>query len=306
MIPVVCYYSYKGGAGRTSTCYNTLPFLIEKFGASPDKPILVVDADLDSAGLTYLFGYVDRILRNECRDVMDSLEGGALAGARGDTFLRSLPDVSARLDADRGTVKFLGTIDSNRRGQRENANSDEGLNSRSFDGFSSLISACEDNAYSAVVFDLASGTQKSSLVLQELSNIFVCCMRATHQFTKGTFDYLTSIAESARLNNNVLILVPVSIPLEDSNEKTSAISVITNEARTPEIENGHFILDTTLIEVDTFGIPEVNLLKWRETLLSTIRNRQFKKDEEIAIQRYELLAERIYSAHNTLNQEDVY
>ena len=52
-----CYtfYSYKGGSGRTTTLLNTTKHLIDELGASAQKPILLVDADLESAGLTYFF-----------------------------------------------------------------------------------------------------------------------------------------------------------------------------------------------------------------------------------------------------------
>ena len=52
-----CYafYSYKGGSGRSTTCINTLLHLVKKMDASPQHPILLVDTDLESAGLTYFF-----------------------------------------------------------------------------------------------------------------------------------------------------------------------------------------------------------------------------------------------------------
>ncbi len=53
----MCYtfYSYKGGSGRSTTCVNTLLHLIRKMKAGPQHPILLVDTDLESAGLTYFF-----------------------------------------------------------------------------------------------------------------------------------------------------------------------------------------------------------------------------------------------------------
>lgn len=52
-----CYtfYSYKGGSGRTTTLLNTTKHLAEMLGTSKEHPILLVDADLESAGLTYFF-----------------------------------------------------------------------------------------------------------------------------------------------------------------------------------------------------------------------------------------------------------
>ena len=63
MTKTKCYsfYSYKGGSGRSTTAMNTVRHLIEELGASPTKPILMIDADLESAGLTFLFGLRNRI-----------------------------------------------------------------------------------------------------------------------------------------------------------------------------------------------------------------------------------------------------
>ena len=57
-----CYtfYSYKGGSGRTTTALNTIKHLYGQFNG-PLQRILLVDADLESAGLTYFFGLEKRI-----------------------------------------------------------------------------------------------------------------------------------------------------------------------------------------------------------------------------------------------------
>ena len=49
------FYSYKGGSGRTTTLVNVTKHLAEKLNASKEHPILLVDADLESAGLTFFF-----------------------------------------------------------------------------------------------------------------------------------------------------------------------------------------------------------------------------------------------------------
>lgn len=49
------FYSYKGGSGRTTTAVNTVKHLAEVMCANSKNPILLVDADLESAGLTYFF-----------------------------------------------------------------------------------------------------------------------------------------------------------------------------------------------------------------------------------------------------------
>lgn len=49
------FYSYKGGSGRSTTLVNTAKHLADILNADCEHPILLVDADLESAGLTYFF-----------------------------------------------------------------------------------------------------------------------------------------------------------------------------------------------------------------------------------------------------------
>jgi len=60
---IVSFYSYKGGAGRTTTAVNTIPYIAEKLGADKNNPVLVVDMDLESAGITYFYDLQDRFLK---------------------------------------------------------------------------------------------------------------------------------------------------------------------------------------------------------------------------------------------------
>ena len=59
-----CYtfYSYKGGSGRSTTAMNAVYHLISELNASPTNPILLVDVDLESAGLTFYFNQEDRFM----------------------------------------------------------------------------------------------------------------------------------------------------------------------------------------------------------------------------------------------------
>ncbi len=52
----ITFYSYKGGSGRSTTAINTVKALAKKMGACAEKPILLIDADIESAGLTYFLG----------------------------------------------------------------------------------------------------------------------------------------------------------------------------------------------------------------------------------------------------------
>jgi len=78
-IPCYSFYSYKGGSGRSTVLMNTVKYLADKLCASPMHPILVVDADLESAGLTYLFDCERRFIGvttkciNTCRVLFSSI-----------------------------------------------------------------------------------------------------------------------------------------------------------------------------------------------------------------------------------------
>ena len=52
----IAYFSYKGGAGRSSLAYNTIPLLADALNATAENPIVLIDLDVDSAGLTFLLG----------------------------------------------------------------------------------------------------------------------------------------------------------------------------------------------------------------------------------------------------------
>lgn len=95
-----CYtfYSYKGGSGRSTTLVNTLPHLIKELKADSEHPILVVDADLESAGITYFFESTRKfsnqfieainttklILRGNEDDYLEGAQANIIFGARGD------------------------------------------------------------------------------------------------------------------------------------------------------------------------------------------------------------------------------
>lgn len=54
----ITFYSYKGGSGRSTTLVNTALHLMkeELLDVTPSTPLLIVDTDIESAGLTYFFG----------------------------------------------------------------------------------------------------------------------------------------------------------------------------------------------------------------------------------------------------------
>ena len=56
---ITTFFSYKGGAGRSTTCLNTIPFIAEREEAFSRAPLILVDMDIESAGMTYLLNKQD-------------------------------------------------------------------------------------------------------------------------------------------------------------------------------------------------------------------------------------------------------
>ena len=51
----ISFFSYKGGAGRSTLAYNVIPILAAEYiQPTAESPIIVVDTDVDSCGMSYL------------------------------------------------------------------------------------------------------------------------------------------------------------------------------------------------------------------------------------------------------------
>src|SRR5258708_37037738 len=66
MSKVVTFYSFKGGAGRTVCTANVSHFIAQKRHATPENGVLLLDMDLDSAGLTIMLDHFEPYRRLEC------------------------------------------------------------------------------------------------------------------------------------------------------------------------------------------------------------------------------------------------
>ena len=102
------FYSYKGGSGRSTTLLNTTMHLAEILSASKEHPILLVDADIESAGLTYFFGcenkFSDRMHLTIHSESFINKAAAILEGVKCDNMfgnfidrLFSCDDIAARL-----------------------------------------------------------------------------------------------------------------------------------------------------------------------------------------------------------------
>lgn len=287
---VITFYSYKGGAGRSSTTLNTLPYLVKALGASAERPLLLLDMDLDSAGMTYLLrcdtyfheNYdVKQFLRNEVKwsdDETDDLESHPL--------LRRFVPVGDVLGVEKEAVLFLGD------------NDEEPIDNDEMDGakeatVKKLKNFCRNNDLPGIVLDSAAGDQFSAILATKYATEIVCCMRPTTQFRIGTFNYLGRLEKNSVKNS--IILLPTVVPngeviIDDEPQKARSIEIIKKKAE----KLGGLTINTTFVNPEMFGINEVQRFKWQEGVLYSIAQEQeLAEDEKIACKRYERLAELI-------------
>ena len=285
----ITFYSYKGGAGRSSTALNTLPFLVKELNADAKHPILLLDMDLDSAGMTYLLGCdkyfqknydIKQFLLNEEKWSFEQTDDLA-----NHTLLKHFLPVGDLLGVEKNAVLFLGD------------NDEKPIDNDQMDGgkeelFKKLRTFCKNNSIPAYVIDSAAGDQFSAILATGNSKSVVCCMCPTMQFRMGTFNYLNRLAENSF--ESEIILLPTVVPendleLDGEEQKKRAIDNILY--RTKKIEDKLKICTNFVCE-DIFGINEVHRFKWKEGVLYLIaKNQQLSPDEVTAYERYKKLAE---------------
>lgn len=290
----ITFYSYKGGAGRSSTTLNTLPYLVESMRASANAPIIVLDMDLDSAGMTYLLG-LDVHFKGRY-DVKSFLMGDeswsdAPAGSLAEhEFYQKLVPVGETLGVENEAVLFLGVDDAKLVDNNQMDGTKEGV-------FNKLRRFCRKNGIKAVVIDSSAGDQFSAVLSTGAADDIVCCMRPTMQFRIGTFNYLDRLAALHRTNQRILLL-PTVVPnvdreIDGEYQKEKAVTNILD--RTNFLKKKHtniMKVDTRFINVDALGINEVERFKWKEGVLYKLsKTSEMKEDELEAMKRYEKLAE---------------
>lgn len=283
----ITFYSYKGGAGRSSTTLNTLPYLVESMRASANAPIIVLDMDLDSAGMTYLLG-LDVHFKGRY-DVKSFLMGDeswsdAPAGSLADhEFYQKLVPVGETLGVENEAVLFLGVDDAKLVDNNQMDGTKEGV-------FNKLRRFCRKNGIKAVVIDSSAGDQFSAVLSTGAADDIVCCMRPTMQFRIGTFNYLHRLSEKTQ--DKRIVLLPTVVPSTDKEidgemQREKAIKNIC--ARVEDLDMR--MVRTDFVTEDCLGINEVERFKWKEGVLYKIgQTSELTADEKEATRRYSKLA----------------
>jgi cellulose biosynthesis protein BcsQ len=283
----VTFFSYKGGAGRSSTALNTLPYLVDVLGADKNSPILLLDMDLDSAGMTYLLG-LDKHFQDGTYDIKDFLTGAENWSSKKaekleeHTLYKNFFPVGKKLGVENEAIMFLGVDDRKKIDNSDMAGAEEQV----FDSFDNF---CYNNNIKAVVIDSAAGEQPVAVLSIKAASTVVNCMRVTTQFRIGTFNFLERYKENKR--NIRIILLPTVVPedreIDGEMQLHNTVDDIIERIKDKKLEN----VNTDFINEAEFGINEVARFKWREDVLYKIAKTQsLTNDEEIAAARYKKLA----------------
>ncbi len=288
---VVSFHSYKGGSCRTSTCLNTLPFLAKKLEATAEHPILVVDTDIDSQGLTYLMG-AERCFEEYDAKVMLSNKipdrNRVLPFERHEFFKYCVP-VGNHLGIEDRSVYCLGLNDSKPMDVQD-------YNGRIDMALASLYTMCLRMGVRAIVYDTASGDQISAAAACKASKVMVCCLRPTKQFCVGTGRFLGRFRERVNMGDEQVtrvIVLPTAVPRNDItilgvNQLEDSVRRIKEIVRDLPYE-----VSKEFLTQNNFGIPEVERFKWQEDILYALKQTgeiESEQDSLLALDRYESLA----------------
>lgn len=293
---IITFHSYKGGAGRSSTALNTLPYLVKELDANKNSPILLLDMDLDSAGMTYLLNKEKHF--QDCNyDIKDFLVGEEKWSVEPTAKLEDHPlykkfvPVGEELGVENEAVVLLGvnddtTLDNNQ------------MTSTKDEIFNKLSQFCRKNNIKAVVIDSSTGDQFSAILSIKAAKLVVHCIRVTKQFRIGSFNYLKRLK---KLNTDKkIILLPTVVPTTDReidniSQRKIVVEDILKRIKVFELDN----VINDFIDLDQLGINEVERFKWKEGVLYKIeKEMELIDDEKEASKRYLKLAQLIKAVDN--------
>ncbi len=309
----ITFFSYKGGAGRSTLAYNTIPILAKKhYNPTKESPMIVIDMDIDSCGMSYLLGANKYVTpENSIQSFLhDSKEARMQARSiQEHPLLNKLCPVGHAFGYhDNDAILLFPAMD----GQLidENTQSNYSDNGNPYaEAFRSFQKLCRGFDVPAIVIDSAVGNNATANISNAAANTIVCCMRPTTQFVNGTYRYLYGL-ENDKFNdisiqkktfrNKDIIIVPNVIP---QTQITINGNFYPNTAITKIISDFSYFKDDELanryhfemLETDEFGIPAVDKFMWCEDILCRQDEGTLNANEKTALERYNKLASLIYN-----------
>jgi len=325
----VSFYSYKGGAGRSTTSWNTIQRLVGLMNPTEKEPFVIVDTDTESAGSTFLYRAKGHFEKSKlCMSIQKRIKDGQAknyvdpsSDEDKSKFFNGMHPIGTSffgLPKDRDkAVLFIGAdLDKNSREDMRNLEKNEN-GTQMIKNFKNIAKACKRCGAKALFFDTPSGTQDLARQSIQYSDIIVCCMRPTNQFREGTIGQLTEfiINDRNESSSRKYILTPTAICVDPGQKFTlggqkedypqKSKEDIKMAFSKNEMQNNVFLdmLDPTPNDSkiysksednDTvFGIPEVKRFKWFENCLGILEEDELSENDKMAINRYEYLARTI-------------
>jgi cellulose biosynthesis protein BcsQ len=338
----VSFYSYKGGSGRSTTAWNTIQQLAEIMKPTKEHPFVIVDADTQSAGATFLFGAEEEFtsedqylsVQKRMIDEPGNYGGGTDLDAK-KTFFGTMWPIGGffgKAASDNESVLLIGANVDKDSVSASNAAADgknEKIARSQMENFRKGITvACRRYGAKALFFDTPSGSQFLARMSVQQSDVVVCCMRPTRQFRTGTFGQLKQFLEwdAANDKQRKYIITPTAVCVDkeqkiDSKEypqtgydeikKQFAAEKLKKYGLEKAFEDS-IVFDMLELESQAdcensvekiFGIPEVKRFKWFEECLGELPEEERSKNDNMAIKRYNLLARTIMKFCNEEKDE---
>jgi len=260
---VVVMYSFKGGAGRTVCTANLAAPLADATGCSASRPLLLMDMDLDSAGLTILLEQSDfhdfqKSNYTSSRVVCGEVDLGEREQYRA-CYEEGMRDVSDLVGARPNSVRFLGTEVVGRQEYTM-------LFDNALPKMKEFIEYCGEKKIGTLLIDSASGRQEAAQVSQRVADVVVYCCRLTEQFIYGTKVHLQRMlaaCEDGDRRAPAVVLLPIAVPTVRepwekiyANRKAELDRIVTT------------VPAAVLVKCLHDGVCEVESFKWVETVLA--------------------------------------
>lgn len=288
----ISFFSYKGGSGRTSLMFNTLPFLAQELKATNHEPLIVIDLDIDSKGMSFL------VNDNSNINAIQVLKGdSAICFRKRDVaieehpFFKSLVPIGSLVGLDRSLNRSILFVSAN--STSEDNKFLDGTNN--FDpsnaSLDQLNILCNYFKCKAIVMDTPAGGQLAGELALRITNKIVTVMRITKQFRKGTYEFLKE--KSSRCNNKEFVLVPNAVPnCEGTIYSVDTIMSEIQRAANDSVKNNK--LNLKMIADNSNGVNEVRQFKFEEkNLFAEAGARELADDEKMALDKYKKLAKEL-------------
>ena len=290
----ISFFSYKGGAGRSSALVNTIPFLAKMLNANNNHPIILLDMDMDSTGLTYLLHQSDKVGEHLTiqRIMVEGIPGGNnySKALQDHPFFSNLLKVGGEFGIDDEETVLLLPAEAGVSVGKDGTN--RNMTNRDAGHVERIADICDRYDCSAIVFDSSSGDQETATVSNSRADVIVCCMRPTTQFQEGTLDYFKRMSRKIRGRDVILLPNAVSRRTVEVDGKQYPI---TAKNRIADIFEEAFPDTGNTIHLDAlfgdrFGIPLVRRFLWKEAILYTFPKDNLSEDEIEALEMYEFTA----------------